>query len=122
RGGMVFGRGPGFGHGPFGILWGDTMAAAATYLGLSLGDLRAELGAGKSLADIATAHGKTSAGLKAALTAAAGKDLDAAVAAGKLTRSQADDILSSLQQRFDDVISGQPAFGRGWRRGVMPIP
>jgi hypothetical protein len=123
RGGEIrFGRGPGFGRGPFGILKPDTMAAAASYLGLSLSDLRSDLGSGKSLADIATAQGKTADGLKAALGAAAKKDLDAAVAAGKLTRSEADDVLSSLQQRLDDMISGQPAFGRGWRRGVMPIP
>jgi hypothetical protein len=123
RGGAMWrGHGPAFGRGPFGILKPDTMAAAASYLGLSLSDLRSDLGSGKSLADIATAQGKTAEGLKAALAAAATKDLDAAVAAGKLTQSQADDVLSSLQQRLDDMISGQPAFGRGWRRGVMPIP
>ena len=112
-------------HGPVfgvGIMQPDTMEAAAAYLGLTTDQLLTRLRSGKTLAEIAMAHGKTPDGLKAALVAAARKDLDAAVAAGKLTRSQADDILSSLQQRFDDVISGQPAFGRGWRRGVMPIP
>jgi len=123
-GAIFFGRGHGFGPGPgpFGILKPDTLAAAADYLGLSAGQLRDDLGSGKSLADIATAQGKTADGLKAAMTAAIKKDLDAAVAAGKLTQSQENDVLSSIQQRLDDMISGQPAFGRGWRRGLMPTP
>ena len=115
-------HGPGFGFGPVGIMKSDTLDAAAAYLGLTTDQLHTQLGAGKTLAEIATAQGKTADGLKAALTAAVRKDLDAAVTAGKLTASQESDILSSLQQRFDDMISGQPAFGRGWRRGVMPIP
>jgi hypothetical protein len=124
RGGAFwFARGPGFGGGPFGVLKSDTLTAAASYLGLSLSDLRSDLGSGKSLADIvSTTQGKTTDGLKAAMTAAITKDLDAAVTAGKLTKSEEGDILSSLSGRLDDIVSGQPAFGRGWRRGVMPIP
>ena len=59
-------------------------------------DLRTQLEAGKTLAAIATANGKTADGLKAALTTAAKSDLDAAVTAGKLTQAQEDKILAAL--------------------------
>ena len=55
-------------HGPRG---GDLMTAAATYIGITADALRTELQAGKSLADIAVAHGKTRDGLIAALATAA---------------------------------------------------
>lgn len=59
-----------FAHrGPFG--GGDGFAAAAEYIGISEEDLRTELQAGKSLAEIAVANGKTREGLIAALSAAA---------------------------------------------------
>ena len=47
------------------------MATAATYIGITEAQLRTELQAGKSLADVAVAHGKTRDGLIAALTQAA---------------------------------------------------
>ena len=48
----------------------DLATAAATYIGITAADLRTQLAAGKSLADIAVANGKTRDGLIAALTAA----------------------------------------------------
>src|SRR5256885_7482450 len=48
----------------------DLITAAATYIGISAADLKTQLAAGKSLADIAVANGKTRDGLIAALTAA----------------------------------------------------
>ena len=49
------------------------MPAAATYIGIAPADLKTQLAAGKSLADIAVANGKTRDGLVAALTAAESK-------------------------------------------------
>lgn len=49
------------------------LSAAATYIGITEAALRAELEAGKSLAEVAVANGKTRDGLVAALTAAAGE-------------------------------------------------
>src|SRR3954447_15847344 len=63
-------------HGAFGGL-----DAAATYLGLTEAQLRTQLESGKSLADVAKAHGKTVDGLVQALVDAAKTKLDAAVAA-----------------------------------------
>ncbi len=48
----------------------DLMAAAATYIGIPAADIKTQLAAGKSLADIAVANGKTRDGLIAALVAA----------------------------------------------------
>jgi len=54
-------------NGPHGA---DLMTAAATYIGISAADLKTQLAAGKSLADIAVANGKTRDGLIAALMTA----------------------------------------------------
>jgi hypothetical protein len=117
---LVFGGGFG-GH--FGI-GGAFMQldAAASYLGLTEAQLRAQLANGKTLAQIANDRNKSVSGLVAAMTAAAKKQLDAAVAAGKLSQSQADGVLKDLQQRITDIVNGKrPTFGGGPFRGVRPF-
>jgi len=112
------GPGPGFHHhGPFGGL-----DAAATYLGLTDAQLRTQLESGKSLADVAKAQGKTVDGLVQAMVDAAKKKLDAAVAAGRLTQSRADSILSELKSHTADFVNGTaPRFGfRHFRGGPPP--
>ena len=54
-------------NGPHGA---DLYTAAATYIGITVDQLRTELGTTKSLADVAIAHGKTRDGLIQALMAA----------------------------------------------------
>jgi hypothetical protein len=98
----VGGRHPqGFGHHEL------KLDAASAYLGVSEEQLRTELESGKTLAQIATAHGKTAAGLVDALVAAARKKLDEAVAAGRLTRAEADSLLTGLEQRITDFVNGR---------------
>src|ERR687898_911337 len=58
-------------NGPFGSH--NVLATAATYIGITEADLRTELQTGKTLAEIAVAHGKTRDGLIAALSAEATK-------------------------------------------------
>ena len=48
----------------------DYLSAAATYIGITTDQLRTELGTDKSLADVASAHGKTRDGLIQALVTA----------------------------------------------------
>jgi hypothetical protein len=86
--------------------FGGTLDAAATYLGLTEDQLRTQLESGKSLADIAKAQGKSVDGLKQALTAGLKTKLDAAVKAGRLTQSQANDILAKVSASLDDLING----------------
>jgi len=121
----IFGGGPGrfggpggfggpfkhFGHGGPGRLFGGPGLAAgveelATYLGLKPEELRTQLQSGKSLADIATAQGKTVDGLKAAITDAVTKRLDAAVTAGKLDKAQEQKLLEGLAAHLDDFVNG----------------
>src|SRR3954468_8784184 len=103
--------GVGRGHGGPGFARGGDLTTAATYLGVSRADVVTQLRAGKSLAAIATDHGKTAAGLVAALKAAAVKKLDAGVAAGKLTSAQEAQILATLTQRLTDFVNRTPQAG-----------
>jgi polyhydroxyalkanoate synthesis regulator phasin len=76
------------------------LGRVAKYLDMTPQELRSELRSGKSLAQIATAHGKTVDGLVDALVAPAKARLDKAVEKGRLTRERADQI---LQRLTDDV-------------------
>jgi len=92
---------------------GPGTAAIADYLGLTQVQLRTDLQDGQTLAQIATAQGKTVSGLEAAIVADAKTHLDAAVAAGKLTASQEASILADLSSHVADRVSstGPPAGG-----------
>ncbi|MDX6617890.1 MAG: hypothetical protein QOK36_276 [Gaiellales bacterium] len=94
-------------HGGFGLMAG--VDDIATFLGLKPADLRTQLEAGKSLADIAKAQGKTVAELEAAITTAVTKRLDAAVTANKLTKDQEQKILASLAARVGDYVNAVPS-------------
>ena len=94
----------GFGH----------LDAAASYLGLTEAELATELSGGKTLADVAKAKGKSVDGLVSALVADEKKELDAAVAAGRITKAQADEMLANAKQRFTDMVNGTlPDRGHG---------
>jgi AraC-like DNA-binding protein len=99
-------------------------AAAAKYLGLTETQLANELSAGKSLAQIASARGKSVSGLKATMTAAVKARLDKAVAAKMLTSGQEQQILSRLSPMLDAQINNKgfaPRFKQqGFRRGFGP--
>jgi hypothetical protein len=86
---------------------GGLLAAAAAYLGLSEEELRNALEGGKSLADVATAQGKSVEGLKQALLDGAKADLDEAVANGDITAEQEQTILSKLRAGIDDFVNGR---------------
>ena len=78
---------------------------ATTYLGLTRDEVRTKIEAGSSLAQIATAQGKTVDGLKQAIIAGTKERLDAAVADGKLTTAQAKTMLERLTERIDDIVN-----------------
>jgi lambda repressor-like predicted transcriptional regulator len=91
---------------------GDPRQAAADYLGLSVEELDPELQAGKSLAEIASEHGKSVDGLEQAVIDAAKADLDKRVAAGDITAEQEQQLLSDLRSHVDDLVNatGGPPF------------
>ena len=116
----LVGVGPGPGHrgGHHGFV---DFAAAADFLGVTEAELRSSLEDGDTLAEVATANGKTAAGLVDALVAAAKADLDEKVEAGRLTEAQRTSILADLESRMDDVVSGEFSFGfRGGHGGPPP--
>jgi polyhydroxyalkanoate synthesis regulator phasin len=93
---------------------GDFMNATRNYLGITQQDLMAQLRAGKSLGDIATAtNGKSRDGLIAALTTAANDKIDQAVKAQKLTADQA----TALSAKVKDAVT-QLVDRKGNARGV----
>jgi hypothetical protein len=115
RTGFPGGRGgPGFGHGHHGAPFAG--AAVATYLGLTEAQLAEQLRAGKSLAEIAAAQGKTVAGLKDAIVAAAKEHLDQDVKEGHLTAAQAAQRLTELKSRLDEIVQNK-GFGPPGARG-----
>jgi hypothetical protein len=117
--------GPGFGgmRGPFGA----GLDAAAGALGMTRAELLQQLRAGKSIADVAKAKGKSTDDVKAAIKAAVTKQLDADVNAGRITADQRQHVLGELDEHLDDLVTrsfegmpgarmGGPRMERGFRR------
>jgi hypothetical protein len=78
-----------------GSFLGDLTKATSAFLGMEPKDLFAELRAGRSVAEVATAKGKSPTDLVASLTKTANDKIDAAFTANKLTADQA----ASLKQK-----------------------
>jgi outer membrane murein-binding lipoprotein Lpp len=97
------------------------LKAAASYLGLTEVQLFDQLRSGKSLADVAKAKGKTTAGLEQAMTAELTTRLDRAVSNGRITKAQEQTILNRFQSRLDEMVNRMPPkFGS--RRHLHAIP
>jgi DNA-binding phage protein len=108
--------GPGGPGGPRAMIANDE-AAAAAYIGTTEADLRTKQQAGQTLAQIATAAGKTRDGLLAAMVADGNAKIDAALTAGKITAAQATAQKASLTAHVTaEVDATRPAGGPG-RRG-----
>lgn len=128
RGGFGFG-GKGFGLGRPGMfgfaggLFGTGLETVTSYLGITQSQLMTAMGSGKSLAQIATAHGKTAAGLVAALVAAEKSQLDKAVAAKHLTAAQEKAIIAKMPSLLQKLVDGKaPVLGRGFHFGFGGQP
>jgi polyhydroxyalkanoate synthesis regulator phasin len=106
--------GPGFGFGPGIIQQG--MNVAAQTLGISADQLRTEL-AGKSLAQVAQAHGKDGGAVATALKDAANKQIDQAVSSGRLTQDQGNTQKTNIGQRIDQLVNQVMPQGGPGRRG-----
>ena len=108
--------GPGGRHGGDGRHGGPGLDAAATALGITVDDLRAELQKGSSIADVAKAKGVDVSKVTDALVAEATKRIDERVAAGKMTQAQADERLAQIKDRITAMVDGKlpeggPGFG-----------
>ena len=107
--------GPGFGHRGFAHRGFRDLGAAAKYLGVDADALQARLRDGDTLAEVAKDEGKSVDGLVSAIVAATTTRLDEAVAAGRITKAQRDEIVAGLKERTTAIVNGDfPAFkGRG---------
>jgi hypothetical protein len=99
------------------------LPAAAAYLGVTPVALRTELRSGKSLAQVATAKGKSVDGLKTALVAAIKTKVTAAKAAGKLDAARADRLLQRAPQLVERLVNAKPRAramrAKGARGGLL---
>jgi hypothetical protein len=95
---------------------GIAVEASAKYLGLTQAQLRTRLQAGTSLAEVATAQGKSVTGLKDAIVAAVQARLQADT---RLTTEQRNTLLARLRERLDAFVSAthQPGAGMGLHLG-----
>ena len=106
----------GFGHGIGGP--SETVSdasVAAKAIGITEAALDTELGAGKTMAAVATAHNVTVQTVIDALVADAKDELAAAVKAGTITQAQADAESANITARVTAQVNG--TFGPGGRGG-----
>lgn len=95
------------------------LGAAAKYLGLTDQQLFQQLAGGKSLAQIATAKGKTVSGLEQAMTAAIKSKLDQAVADKLITATQERRALQRWSSRLSAMVNEK---GLPFKRPRMVLP
>jgi hypothetical protein len=129
------GGGPGgrghHGGGPGGRFGGGRgipiLTEVAKALGITQAKLHQQLKAGKSIADVAKAQGKSLDAVKSAVRKAVKAELDKQVAAKTITQAQADERLSHLDEhmdRFDEAggFRGGRGHGPGHRGPGAPPP
>jgi hypothetical protein len=107
-----FGPGGPGAHGPL-----DDVAVA---LGITERQLFDQLRSGKSLADVAKAHGKTLDDVRAAVKAAVIKRLDAAVKAGTITKAERDEEVQELDEHLQHLGERPPGPPPGFDRFRHP--
>ncbi|MEI6401842.1 MAG: hypothetical protein WCP59_06605, partial [Actinomycetota bacterium] len=88
---------------------GRIAETAATALGMTVGELRTELQAGKTIAQVAADQGVDVQDVIDALVAEAKAHLDEEVASGEHTQAEADAKLAEITARITDrVNNGKP--------------
>lgn len=113
HGGPHGGRGPKAHRPGMRRLLGDVAAAIGTTPAKLLEDLRA----GKSMADIAKANGKSVEDVRAAVKAAVKTRIDEAVKDGQIERKHADAMLEHLDKALEKLDSQRPLLPRHGRMG-----
>ena len=96
---------------------GEMAEALAKYLGISEDALRNEIMSGKTLAEIAQEHGKSTTDLVNFFMGEVKEHLQKALQDGRITQQRYDEILKNAQQRIQEMINGKMPFGRFGMRG-----
>src|SRR5919201_806052 len=102
-----------------GILAADVLTPAADYLGISVSTLASDLKGGKTLAQEATAKGKTASGLIDAIVAAEKKVLDAENSAGWITDAQETNLLANIKDAVTDLVDNGPGVPLGGHTDLL---
>jgi len=104
------------------MLFGANAVGAAEYLGMERAELFEALSRGRTLADLARERDKSVDGLIDAMVTATEKHLDEAVADGKLTEADKNEVLADLRDRITRLVNeGFPA-PRFERKGPYFLP
>jgi hypothetical protein len=93
------------------------MKAAASYLGLSQAQLRAQLQSGKSLADVAKARGKSVSGLEDAILAAMTNWINSSTT---LSATQKAAMISQFKSHLGAMVNDTFPSGPGMRPAGSP--
>lgn len=98
------------------------LSGAASYLGLTPQQLVQQLRSGKTLAQVASARGKSKTGLEHAIASAFKSQLDRAVKAGHLPRAFEQRLLQMFSQHVQGLVNGMPlgVFGPHKPPGMPP--
>ena len=115
--GELRGPGGGHGHGGPGHLLKQGLDAAATALGLTETEVLDALRDGQSLAEVAAEEGVDVQAVVDALVAEAEQALADAVDAGRLTQDQADEFITDLPMRVEDMVNNARPMGGGRGHG-----
>jgi len=86
-------------------LLGMAASAVAQTLSITEQELQTEMQSGKSVSDVAQAHGMTTSDFAAALTRIASDKISQAVVAGTLTQARADQLNQQLSVSMDFVLN-----------------
>ncbi len=94
---------------------GEMLEAVATYLGVSVDTLKADLKNGQTLAQIAVTQDKTEDGLINFIVSKRTDELKTALSDGKITQAQHDNMKDNLEARVKEMVErtdvGKPGFG-----------
>jgi uncharacterized protein YidB (DUF937 family) len=100
------GIGGGIGDHGFGLVLGD-MSTVAESLGISEDELRAALADGQTIAEIAEEQGVDVQDVIDDIVAAQRERVDEAVAEGRLTQEEADELLAGAEERVTAFVNGE---------------
>lgn len=96
------GGGPGGPHG----LGAEDQQVVASAIGITTAQLTTELTGGKTIAQVAQAHGADVNTLISAWVASENKEIDDRVTSGQLSKAQGDQMKAGTQQRITDEVNG----------------
>ena len=121
---------PGFGGRGKGLDFNALDTDIANFISVTVNDLRTARESGKSLATIATEHGKTEDALIQFVISKETANLDSLLKDGKITQVQYDNAVKDMATRVKEMVerteTGKPGFanvmGKGFERGFNFCP